>query len=64
MQAAVIHGCIQYLVQPKGLKDGEIIKSEWIDEGQLIRIKETEILKDKEEPGGGIHDIPSGLNHP
>ena len=59
-----MNGCIQYEIQPKGLKDGKIIKSAWIDEGQLIVKKETKKKEDKERPPGGSGNVPSGFNHP
>lgn len=58
-----LNGCIQYEVQPKGLdKDGKIIKSAWIDEGQLIPKKRTKV--EKEKGPGGSGSVPSGLSHP
>ena len=62
-----LNGCVQYLIQPKGLKDdGGKKDSEWIDEGQLIITEKAEIVPDKAEkdPGGGVRKVPSGLNHP
>ena len=59
-----LNDCIQYEVQPKGLKDGTIIKSVWIDEGQLIVKKEAKIKKDKEELPGGSGHVPSEFSHP
>jgi len=44
-----LNGCVQYEVQPKGLKDGTIIKSTWIDEGQLILKKGAKVQKGREE---------------
>ena len=35
-----LNGCVQIQVQSKKLKDGEIIKAEWIDELRLVHIKE------------------------
>ncbi|MBA7661254.1 hypothetical protein ES703_69269 [subsurface metagenome] len=58
-----MNGCIQYEVQPKGLKDGTIIKSVWIDEGQLI-VKKAKIKIEKEKPPGGSRSVPSGSSHP
>lgn len=53
-----LHGCTQCAVQPKELKDGKIIESEWIDEPQLQLIKVTE--KKKSEPNyGGIRSYPT-----
>ncbi len=31
-----LNGCVSWEVRPTKLKDGEIVKSEWIDEQQLI----------------------------
>jgi len=59
-----MNGCIQYEIQPKGLKDGKIIKSAWIDEGQLIVKKEARKKGDKEEIPGGSGNVPSGFSHP
>jgi len=57
-----LNSCVRYQVQAKGLKDGKIIESEWIDEGQLIVIKEAkEEIKDST---GGSGDVPSGFSHP
>lgn len=57
-------GCVQFEIQPKGLKDGLIIKSAWIDEGQLVVKKEARIKKDKEKPPGGSGSVPSKFSHP
>lgn len=60
-----LNDCIQYEVQPKGLKDGTIIKSVWIDEGQLIVKKEAKAEKKvKEKPPGGSGNVPSERSHP
>lgn len=59
-----MNGCIQYEVQPKGLKDGKIIKSAWIDEGQLIVKKEARKKEDKKRPPGGSGNVPSEFNYP
>lgn len=59
-----MNGCIQYEVQPKKLKDGLIVKSAWVDEGQLIVKKKAEIKKDKEKPPGGSGSVPSERSHP
>ncbi|MBA7581323.1 hypothetical protein ES708_23225 [subsurface metagenome] len=59
-----LNNCVQYEVQPKGLKDGSIIKSTWIDEGQLVVKKEAKIKKDKEKPPGGSGNVPSEFSHP
>ena len=60
-QAKYLNGCVQYLVQPKGLKDSEIIGSVWIDEGQLIvtLAAENTIIDGNEiGPGGGVRNHP------
>ncbi len=63
-----LNGCIRCQVQPSGLnKDGEIIESQWIDEGQLI-IEETDFFGTseevaKKEPGGPM-ERPKGFNNP
>ena len=59
-----LNNCVQYEVQPKGLKDGSIIKSAWIDEGQLVVKKEAKIKKDKKTPPGGSGNVPSKFSHP
>lgn len=60
-----MNDCVQYEVQPKGLKDGTIIKSVWIDEGQLIvKKKKAKIKEEKEKPPGGSGNVPSGSSHP
>ena len=62
--AKVVHlnGCVRYEVKAKGLKDGKTIESEWIDEKQLIVIKEAkEEIKDST---GGPGSVPSGFSHP
>lgn len=56
-----LNGCVQIQVQSKKLKDGKIIKAEWIDEPQLICKDKT---KDKKDDPGGSGDVPSGLSHP
>jgi len=39
-RAEYLNGCVRFLVQPQKLnKDGEIIKSQWIDAGQLEIVK-------------------------
>lgn len=58
-----LNGCIQFLVEPKGLNDGQLIKGEWIDQGQLEIIKRNKRPKTGDEPGGP-HFSPLGLNHP
>ncbi len=59
-KANYLNGCIQFLVQPRGLKEKEIIKSEWIDEGQLVVLARPSEQVDKNEtgPGGGIRSHP------
>jgi len=39
-RAEYLSGCVRILIQPQGLNnDGEMIESQWIDEGQLEIIK-------------------------
>jgi hypothetical protein len=59
-----MNGCIQYEIQPKGLKDGKIIKSAWVDEGQLIVKSRTKMKEEKKEPPGGSGNVPSEFSHP
>ncbi len=61
-----LNGCVQYLVQPKGLKDdGGKKESEWFDEGQLCITEVAEMVPVVEDdPGGGVRKSPTGLNHP
>lgn len=55
-----LNGCVQIQVQSKKLKDGKIIKAEWIDEFQLIRIKDKSIKTKVKEwrPAGGFRSHP------
>jgi len=61
-KAIYLNGCVQFQVQPKGLKEKEIIKCEWIDEGQLELTSVAEVKKTLEQitesPGGGIRNHP------
>ena len=57
-----LNGCVQIQVQSKELKDGKIIKPEWIDEPQLIKVLETKSRRKR--AGGGIRNRPPGYNHP
>lgn len=60
-----LSGCIQIQVQAKGLKDGKIIKAEWIDEPQLVCMKEKKAKPYLgKEDNGGSGDVPNGFNHP
>ncbi|MCK4446978.1 MAG: hypothetical protein KAW56_07845 [Candidatus Marinimicrobia bacterium] len=56
-------GCVQFEIQPKGLKDGRPIKSMWIDEKTLIN-KETGMKEINFEPTGGSGHVPSEFSHP
>lgn len=60
-KAIYLNGCVQYLIQPRGLKAvGGKKESEWIDEGQLIITEVAEMIPDKDEeaPGGGVRSHP------
>lgn len=59
-KAVYLNGCVQYLVQPRGLKEEEIIKSEWIDEGQLKTLEQPlgQVEENKKGPGGGVRSHP------
>lgn len=59
-----LNGCVRCQVQPKGLdKDGKIIESEWIDEGQLylekLDFNEEGVRKDVKKGPGGPRDEPT-----
>ena len=58
-RADYLNGCVQLQVQSQELKDGKIIKAEWIDEPQLIVLeKPLEPEETKDTPGGGFRDHP------
>jgi len=60
-----LNGCVRCEIQPKGLdKDGKIVEAIWIDESQLIVLKETESQEKKEKNTGGPGSIPSKINIP
>ncbi len=52
-----LNGCVQYLVQPEGLKpDGSPMASEWFDEQRLAIASGAD--------AGGPQKTPPGLEHP
>lgn len=53
-----LNGCLQYVVQPRGLHEGKKIESEWIDEGQLEETTE-EAVRTAPSPGGGPQSYPA-----
>jgi len=60
-----LNGCVRCEIQPKGLdKDGKMIDAVWIDESQLIVLKETESQEKKKKDTGGPGSIPSKFNIP
>jgi len=60
-----LNGCVRCEIQPKGLdKDGKIVEAIWIDESQLIVLKETESQEKKEKNTGGPSSVPSEFSHP
>ena len=60
-----INGCVRCEIQPKGLdRDGKMIDAVWIDESQLIVLKETESQEKKEKDTGGPGSVPSEFSHP
>ena len=61
-----LNGCVRIQVQPKELnKDGKMIDSEWIDEGQLeSKVEEESKIQRGEEVTGGPGSIPSEISHP
>lgn len=52
-RAEYLNGCIQYCVQPKGLEKGQIIESQYIDQGQLKIVKEKKSVDIISKPTGG-----------
>jgi len=52
-----MNGCLKYEIQPKGLKDGKIQDSYWIDEEQLVLVKSN--FKEI-KPNGGPQNLPKG----
>ena len=65
-----MNGCVRCQIQPRGLdKDGKMVESEWIDEGQLV-VEEKDFFaeeskkSDKEGPPGGPADKPKYMNKP
>ena len=62
-----LNGCVRIQVQPKELnKDGKMIDSEWIDEGQLESevCEECRIEKREIKTTGGPGAMPSEISHP
>lgn len=62
--AQYLNGCSRCEVQPKGLKDGKPITSEWIDEGQLILIARERGRIKEIKPTGGPVKRPTTFNDP
>ena len=53
-----LNGCIQYGIQPPVSENGDMREVEYIDEGQLERIKEKTTIIKQENVGGGIRTYP------
>lgn len=53
-----LNGCVQFEVQPKKLKDGEPVKSRWIDEQYLVIAVVPNIKKKIKPAGGGFRNHP------
>ena len=59
-----LNGCVRIQVQPKELtKDGKMLDTEWIDEGQL-EVLEKPLAEAKEKEIGGPGTVPSEISHP
>ena len=58
-----LNNCVRYEIQPRGLKDGNIIEAIWIDETQLITKKGMSLTIEKSD-SGGPGDRPSEISHP
>jgi len=50
--------CIRYAVQPRDLKDGEVVNDHWFDEEQLELVKGSRNLAPKSAPSGGPRPDP------
>jgi hypothetical protein len=48
-----LNGCIQYCIRPTQLEKGEMIESQYIDEGQLEIVKEEKDIDIIPKPVGG-----------
>jgi len=57
-----LNGCVRYEIQPRGLKDGNLIEATWIDESQLTT-EGKKAVTGKSNPGGP-GDRPSEISHP
>ena len=58
-----LHGCPQYEVQPRQLKDGKVVDSAWIDEPQLVVVRKKSVqrkIKSRYDPKnhGGVRSHP------
>ena len=54
-----LNGCTQFQVQPEKLDEHKSIKPEWIDEGNLILIKEEALTPDVDKEFGEFLDSPA-----
>lgn len=56
-KAKYMNGCVRYLIQPKKLKDEQMVEAEWIDE-QQIEITKTFKKKVTKSTGGPSKNPP------
>lgn len=61
-----LNGCVCYEVRPDKLKDGCMLKTEWIDVQQLelVNPSRRKLPSDKGASGGGHNNIPPQLSTP
>jgi len=52
IRSEYINGCVQFAVQPKGIKDGKMLEAEWVDEAQLVLVEDNNKKKTKPRQGG------------
>lgn len=54
-----LNGCIQFCVKPMVDKNGKMVEGEYIDDSQLVVIKDWGDLDIEQESGGGpASDVP------
>jgi len=53
-----LNGCIQYGIQPPVSENGDMREVEYIDEGQLEKIKGKTATTKQNDVGGGIRSYP------
>ena len=55
-----ITGCIQYQLQPYGLKEGKVIEPQWFDESRLDAVDESSAKRrDDASSGGPVTSMPT-----